>query len=116
MTEEPQRLTARAFTIDWRGAETVAIQTANQFLVQIDGVGEKPDQVILAVGQVTPPPVIGTPEQKHAQLEHVTSVNVITLARYSLTPARVGELIALLQQVQHAFETGAVPAGEGMPA
>ena len=115
MTEEPQRLNG-AVQILWRGVDTVPIHTANQFLAQIDAVGERPDQMILAVGQVTPPAVIGTPEQKLAQLREIKDVSVITLARYSISPARLDELIGLLQQVKKVWETGEIPEGEGMPA
>ena len=115
MSEE---LTTRSkpLAVQWPGVSEVPIHTANQFLAQVDAVGEKPDQLILAIGQLTPPPVLGTDEQKLAQMEQITEVNVVTLARYAITPARLAELIGLLQQAQHIWETGKIPAGEGMPA
>jgi len=77
---------------------------ANQFLVQIDVASDRPDQIVLAIGQVTSPPVLGTVEEKRAQLEAISQVPVQTLARYSVTPARLGELIKLLENVQRAFD------------
>lgn len=115
MSEEMQRLD-QAFTVQWPGAGAVVIQTANQFLAQIDVAGEHPDQLILAIGQVTPPVVLGTPEQKRAQLEEIDEINVNTLARYSITLARLRELIGLLQQVERVLEGGKIPKDEGMSA
>jgi hypothetical protein len=105
-----------ALTPQWRGVDAVPIHTANQFLAQVDAAGDQPDQLILAVGQVTPPPVLGTAEQKRAQLEKITEVNVLTLARYSITPARLRELIALLQTVERVWKGGEADEGEGMRA
>jgi hypothetical protein len=115
MSEELQRL-ARAFTVQWPGVGVVPIQTANQFLAQIDVAGEHPDQLILAIGQVTPPAVLGTPEQMSAQLEEIDELNVNTLVRYSITPTRLRELIGLLQQVERVWEGGKIPKDEGMSA
>jgi hypothetical protein len=113
-----EELTSRTkpLSVQWPGLDTVPIHTANQFLAQIDAVGDNPDQLILAVGQLTPPPLLGTPAEKETQLEQITEVNVFTLARYAVTPARLAELISLLQQVQRVWETGQIPEGEGIRA
>jgi hypothetical protein len=79
---------------------------ANQFLAQLDSVGERPDQLVLAIGQVMPPAVLGTREEKRAALEGVSEIAVQTLARYSITPARLRELIQLLEVVEAAFKSG----------
>jgi len=116
MSEE---LSARSktLTVRWSGVDTVPIHAANQFLVQIDAIGDKPDQLILAVGQLTPPPVLGsTDEEKLAQLSQITEINVLTLARYAITPARLAELIGVLQQVQQVLETEPAPERAGKPA
>jgi hypothetical protein len=115
MSEELQRLD-QAFTVQWPGVGAVIIQTANQFLAQIDAAGEHPDQLILAIGQVTPPVVLGTPEQKRAQLGEIDEINVNTIARYSITLARLRELIGLLQQVERVLEGGKIPKDEGLSA
>jgi hypothetical protein len=73
VTEEVQQF-RWAVKLRWPGADAVPIQTANQFLVQIDAAGETPDQIILAVGQVTPPVVLGTPEDRRAQMEEIEEV------------------------------------------
>jgi hypothetical protein len=103
----------RPVTVSWAGVESVPIQMANQFLVQIDAVGPVPDVLVLAIGQATPPAVLGSAEEKAEQMRRVTSVNVIPLARYVITPARLTELVDLLTKIQTAFvqmsETGEVP-------
>jgi hypothetical protein len=100
-------------TVSWNGIESVPVHMANQFLMQIDAAGLNPDQVVLAVGQATPPVVLGTPEHKAEQLRGVATVQVIPLARYSLTPTRLKELVEMLTKVVDAFEqlkeTGKVP-------
>jgi hypothetical protein len=49
------------------------------------------------MGQVTGPPVIGTPEDIRLEAERASSVPIATLARLGLTRGRVVELIAILQ-------------------
>jgi hypothetical protein len=117
MSEGPQKQRpVKAVAVRWRDSETVPIHTANQFLVQVDTAGDHPEQAVLAIGQVTPPPIVGTPEEQHAQLEQINEVDVITVARYSITPGRLRELIGLLQQVQRAFETREASETEAMRA
>ena len=97
-------LTLGKLPVRWVETEKVPILMANQFLVQIDVASDRPDQIVLAIGQVTSPPVLGTIEEKRTQLEELSQVPVQTLARYSVTPARLVELIKLLEGVQRAFD------------
>jgi hypothetical protein len=106
---------AKELRVTWRDVDSVPVHAANQFLAQFDAVGDRPEQMILAVGQLTPPVVLGTAEQKLAQLEQISEIPVITLARYSITPARITELIDLLTQMKTVFQEGMIPVGEGMP-
>lgn len=80
-------------SIVWTGAEDVPIFFANQFIVQFDGdLGAH----ILTVGQLAPPALIGTPEEKREQAERLDFVAVNTVARLAFTPARMQELIGVL--------------------
>lgn len=102
----------REVPVRWTGVDAVPIQMANQFLVQVDTVEGRPDQLILAIGQVTPPPVLGTLEQKVAAAQAISEVSIHTIARYSITPARLRELVTLLQRIgEQAF-----PIDEGSEA
>jgi hypothetical protein len=74
---------------------------ANQFLVQADlaqGQPALPDLFVLTFGRVLAPPVLGTDDQKRDQLDQIDHVDVVPIARFSLTWARVIELHKLLGQ------------------
>jgi hypothetical protein len=77
----------------WTGAEDVPILFANQFIAQFDGdLGAH----ILTVGQLAPPALIGTPEEKREQAERLDFVAVSIIARLAFTPSRMQELIGVL--------------------
>lgn len=78
----------------WLGAEEVPILFANQFMGQVDDHGE----AIITVGQVTPPAILGTPEQQAEQIQNVAFVPVKPIARIALGTERLRELVAVLQQ------------------
>jgi hypothetical protein len=52
---------------------------------------------VLTLGQVTGPPVVGTPEQVREQARGASRVPIHALARVGLTRLRVLELINVLQ-------------------
>jgi hypothetical protein len=104
---EPPYPVQKNLSIAWTGVEAVPIQMANQFLVQVDASGERPDQLVIAVGQVMPPPVLGTPEEMEAALERLSEVSIQTLARFSVTPTRLAQLVELLRKAQLIFESDA---------
>lgn len=76
----------------WIGFDDVPMLVANHFLVQ-----HQPDEFVLSLGQITGPPLVGTPEQITAQARELTRVPIRTLTRVGLTRHRLTELIALLQ-------------------
>jgi hypothetical protein len=76
----------------WMEFDDTTILFANHFLVQ-----HQPDEFVMSVGQVTGPPVVGTPEQVREQVGELTHVPVFTLARVGMTRHRLAELIGLLQ-------------------
>lgn len=78
--------------LEWMDFEDTAILFANHFLVQ-----HQPNEFVLTVGQVTGPPVVGTPEQIREQAREFHRVPIATLARMGLTRDRTVELIGLLQ-------------------
>lgn len=92
MAEEPQELNV---PVAWVGTEELPVLYVNQFLGQI-GVGA--DEVFLTIGQITPPPLIGTPEQQRAQASQIAYVPVNPVARLALTRPALENLIELLQQ------------------
>lgn len=76
----------------WVGIEDIPILFANQFLLQF-----QPGEFMLAIGQATPPAILGTPEEMAEQLAGYTYVPVRTIARVGITRQRLQELIAVLQ-------------------
>lgn len=84
----------------WIGLDDAPIELANVFQVQVSAQGE----LLLNVGQAAPPALVGTPEERAAQLQKLGFVQSRTLARLALTPHRVRELINVLQQVLTAHD------------
>jgi hypothetical protein len=78
----------------WTGAEDAPVLFANAFVVQFDTDLEAH---ILTVGQVTPPALIGTPEEVREQAERIDFIEIQTIARIAFTPSRMMELIGALQ-------------------
>ena len=78
--------------LEWIDFDAVPMLLANCFLVQ-----HQPGEFVLSLGQLTAPPLVGTPQQIRAQATELTRVPIRTVARYGLTRDRVTELIALLE-------------------
>jgi hypothetical protein len=76
----------------WMDFDDTTILFANHFLVQ-----HQPEEFVVSLGQVTGPPVTGTPEQIREQVGELSHVPVFTLARVGLSRHRLAELIGLLQ-------------------
>jgi hypothetical protein len=91
--DEPQGV---AVPIVWLGPEDVPILYANAFVSQFDP--QTMDSLILTVGQLTPPAIIGaTPEERLEQAERVAYVPIKPVVRLGLTPAHARQLVAALQ-------------------
>jgi hypothetical protein len=88
--EQPQDLTVPAV---WVGLEDVPISFANQFIGQMDDRCE----VVLSLGQVLAPVLMGTAEQQQQQAQNIPFVQVKPIARVSLSTARIRELVDVLQ-------------------
>jgi hypothetical protein len=89
MSSSVQEVGAR---LEWIDFDEAPIVFANHFLVQ-----HQPDEFVLTLGQVTGPPLVGTPEQIREQARDASEVPIHTLARVGLTRHRLTELIAVLQ-------------------
>ncbi len=98
--------------LTWVGTEEVPIVFANMLMGQVDDRGD----IILSFGQMTPPALIGTPEEKAAQVNRLAYVPVKPIARFSMSRPRVVELIKLLQdvlQIQSAAREAMHRGGQG---
>jgi hypothetical protein len=76
----------------WIDFDETPIIFTNHFLVQ-----HQPNEFVLTLGQVTGPPVVGTPAQIREQARSVDRVPIHTVARMGLTRDRLVQLIEVLQ-------------------
>ncbi len=79
-------------SIAWVGVEDTPIVFANQFVIQ-----HEPEEFILTVGQLAPPMLLGTNEQKAEQAKQLDYVPIKALARIGMSRKRMQELVAVLQ-------------------
>lgn len=93
MATSTQPLTGLGAPLEWLDFDATPILFANHFLVQ-----HQPNEFVLTLGQVTGPPVVGTPDQVREQTQRIGRVPIRTLARTGLTRHRMVELIALLRE------------------
>ena len=75
------------------GIEDVPILFANDFVVQTHET-----EFILTVGQLQPPVLIGSAEERREQLDRAGYVSVRVVARLGLTEQRMGQLVEVLSQ------------------
>lgn len=73
-------------------AEDVPILFVNQFVIQHEG-----NEFILTMGQIQPPILLGSPEDRKEQAKRLTYVPVKVVARFGMTRNRLIELIKMLQ-------------------
>ena len=89
MSDMPEHV---AVPIVWIGVEETPIEYINQFVSQVDGEG-----FIVTVGQLTPPVLMGTPDELREQAEAISHVSVRPVVRLGLTAGKMMELVAILQ-------------------
>jgi hypothetical protein len=85
--------------IVWVGVEDTEILFANQFLVQFNQ-----QEILLTIGQLTPPVILGPVEQQVQQAERLSYIPVKTVGRFGLTRDRLEELIGVLQTTARNFD------------
>lgn len=84
----------------WIGTDDLPLHFVNQFLGVV-----QPNEVFLLLGSLVPPAITGdTAEERKAQAEAVPFVPVKPIVRLGMTPARLKELIGVLQETLVNFE------------
>lgn len=96
MPDEPEVVQV---PVSWVGIDEPPILLVNQFLGQFQG-----DEFIITLGQLAPPILLGTDEEKLEEARRLSFIPVKVLARFGLTRARVEELIRVLQQTIENYE------------
>jgi hypothetical protein len=84
----------------WVGVEELPLLSVNQILGQILGK----DEFLLAFGQVAPPILLGTDEQKRDQARMLTFAAIKPVARLAMTRQRIQELRDLLDRQIEAHD------------
>lgn len=94
----------------WAGVEDVPIFYANTFVCQWDLVSH--GGFIITVGQLTPPALMGTPEEVREQAEQVSYVPVRAVTRLGITRAKLDDLIAILTINRDGYDKAVSKMGE----
>lgn len=81
-----------ALPVVYLGAEDEPILFANEFVIQ-----HNKNEFVLTVGQLQPPILLGSPEERKEQAKKLTYVPIRVVARFGLTRQRLAELIEALQ-------------------
>ncbi|MDY6917620.1 MAG: hypothetical protein SVP26_06690 [Chloroflexota bacterium] len=81
------------------GLDEVPIEFVNDFVVQHDR-----GEFFLTVGQLQPPIVLGTREERKEQAERLGYLSVKVVARFGLTRRRLEELIGVLQENLRGYD------------
>jgi hypothetical protein len=102
MSDEPQMQSLEVHA-QWVDIDQVPMLASNQLLAQVNE-----GEVTIAFGQLTPPAVVGTPEERQEQIEAIRSggavVPVRTVARIFMTPFRLRQVIDVLTETLERHE------------
>jgi hypothetical protein len=97
MTDEtPEVIKLPLVWVDLEDADT---RTVNQLLVQYHE-----GEFILTFGHVTPPLLLGTPEENAAQAKDIPYVAVKVVSKLAATPRKAQEFIEAMQKVLTGYE------------
>ena len=94
--EEPESI---AVPIVYVGADEVPVHYANSFIVQ-----HQQNEFFLSIGTLTPPILIGSPDEVREQAKQISYVPVRVQARIAMTRDRLVELIGLLTENLATFD------------
>lgn len=77
----------------WVGIDETTVIFANQFIIQFNG-----NEFFLTAGQMSPPVVVGTPEEIREQLKRLPFLPVRVVSRLAFTSETMGLLVGILQE------------------
>lgn len=89
----------REIPLTWIGAEELPLLWVNRFVGQ-----SLQDHMVLTIGQSVDPALIGTPQERIAQLEQIAYVPIRPVARLAFSRARCEELIGILEIIKDAYD------------
>ena len=85
--------------LTYLGLEDVPILFANQFVIQ-----HEQNEFVLTVGQLQPPILLGSPDERKEQAKRLTYVPIRVVGRFGLTRQRLAELIEVLQSNLQTYD------------
>jgi len=83
----------------WKGIEDAPLLYVNQFVLQ-----HEQDELILTVGQLQPPILLGQPAEVIEQAKSLTYVPVNVVTRLAFTRQRLGELSRVINEQLEKFD------------
>jgi hypothetical protein len=85
------------FSVIWPDVEDLTVYACNQFLVQISaGSDGRPEDLILTLGFIAPPVILGTPEEQQASAMALQAVSVKGVSRVSMSRGNAEQLMNLI--------------------
>lgn len=82
----------RQIPLTWVDWDETPIIFANNFICQF-----QPGEFVLTIGQMFPPPLVGSHDEVREQADQIDFVPIRTLARVGMTRKRLVELISALE-------------------
>lgn len=96
---EPEDASGIAIPLVWGGVDDLPVYASNQAMVQLNpGADGRPDSIILTLGFVAPPVVLGTRAEQQQAMESLGRIAVRPLSRASMTIGRAKELVEVLSR------------------
>ena len=105
---EPEDAGGVTVSLVWPSVEDLPVYASNQVIVQLNlGPDGRPDSIVLTLGFVAPPVVLGTPAEQQLAMQALGGVAVRPLSRTSMPISRAKELVDVLsRQIKAAEEMG----------
>jgi hypothetical protein len=92
--------------LDWEDIDRLPVLAANQFLMQLS-VSEPEitgSEVVLTVGYLAPPLLLGTPEQQQEAAAALDRLTVHPVGRFSIPIGKAAELARVIQELLQRVE------------
>jgi hypothetical protein len=89
----------REISLTWIGAEELPLLWVNRFVGQ-----SLQDHLVLTIGQSVDPALIGTPQDRIAQLEQIAYIPIRPVARIAFSRSSLQDLIGILEIIKDAYD------------
>lgn len=99
MGESESSSEGRSVPLIWTDRDEQPVMFVNQILAQ-----HVNDEFLVSFGQVSPPAILGTDDERQEALARVEFVPVRTVARIGLPAQRMREFVAVMQESLEQYE------------